>query len=81
MLMRSPPPAGPYSSLMPRALWWSWGGERFLVREVPRYPHTASSAAGHAERALVLPLAHPGETQRERERERERVRERERERV
>ena len=28
---------GPYSSPMPRALWWSEGGRRFLMSEVPLY--------------------------------------------
>ena len=28
-------PLGPYSRHMPRALWWSYGGGRFLMSEVP----------------------------------------------
>ena len=36
-LIRNTPPVGPYSSLMPRALRWSWGGRQFLVSEVPLY--------------------------------------------
>ena len=28
-------PPGPYSRPMPRALWWSWGGGRFPMSEVP----------------------------------------------
>ena len=31
------PPPGPYSSLMPRALWWSYGGGVLLMSKVPRY--------------------------------------------
>ena len=30
---------GPYSRAMPRALWWSWGGGLFLMREKPRAGH------------------------------------------
>ena len=29
---------GPYSRIMPRALWWPYGGGQFLVSEVPLYP-------------------------------------------
>ena len=32
--IRNRPPVGPYSRAMPRALWWSWGGRRFLVSDV-----------------------------------------------
>ena len=32
---KPPPPLGPYRWAMPRALWWSWGGGRFLMSEVP----------------------------------------------
>ena len=28
-------PTGPYSRTMSRALWWSSGGGRFLMNEVP----------------------------------------------
>ena len=35
LLIRKRPPLGPYNSPMPRALWGSWGGGRFLMREVP----------------------------------------------
>ena len=40
-LIRNSPPLGPYrgpySRPMPRALWWSEGGWRFLMSEVPLY--------------------------------------------
>ena len=32
--IRNNPPLGPYSRLMPRALWWSYGGGLFLMSEV-----------------------------------------------
>ena len=32
---KKPPPLGTYSRTMPRLLWWSYGGGRFLTREVP----------------------------------------------
>jgi len=34
-LIRNHHPVGPYSRTMPRLLWRSWGGGRFLMREVP----------------------------------------------
>jgi len=34
---KTPPPVGPYSSPMPRALWWSLGSGLFLMSEVPLY--------------------------------------------
>ena len=34
-LIRNRHPVGPYSRTMPRLLWWSWGGWRFLMSEVP----------------------------------------------
>jgi len=36
-LIRNSTPLGPYGRPMPRALWRSWGGERFLMSEVPLY--------------------------------------------
>ena len=36
-LIRNRPPLGPYSRDMPGPLWWSWGGGRFLMSEVPLY--------------------------------------------
>ena len=35
--MRFPPPVGPFSSPVPRDLWWSWVGGYFLR---VRYPYT-----------------------------------------
>ena len=35
--IRKRPPLGPYSRAMPRGLWWSLGGGRFLMSEVPLY--------------------------------------------
>ena len=32
---KCPPPLGPYSRPMPRTLWWSYGGMRFLVSQSP----------------------------------------------
>ena len=37
---------GPYSRNMPRALWWSWGGSRFVLSEVPLYTKLAPSHVG-----------------------------------
>ena len=34
-LIRNCRPLGPYSRPVPRALWWSQGGGRFLMSEVP----------------------------------------------
>ena len=34
---KNPPPLGPYSRTMPRALWQSSGGGQFLMSEVPLY--------------------------------------------
>jgi len=36
-LARNTPLLGPYIRTMLRALWGSWGGERFLMSEVPLY--------------------------------------------
>ena len=41
LLTRNSAALGHYRRTMPRALWWSEGGELFLVSEVPLYPHTA----------------------------------------
>ena len=35
--IRNSAPVGPYSGTMPRALWWSRRGPRFLMSEVPLY--------------------------------------------
>ena len=40
-LIRNSAPLGPYSRTMPRALWWSYGGGRFLMSEVPLYRASA----------------------------------------
>ena len=37
-------PLGPYSRTMLRALWESWGGERFFMSEVPLYCRTLGAA-------------------------------------
>ena len=36
---QKPRPLGPYSRTMPRALWYSYGGGRFLMSEVNLYRH------------------------------------------
>ena len=36
-LIRNSDPLGPYSRTIPRVLWWSQGGELFLMSEVPLY--------------------------------------------
>jgi len=36
-LIRNRHLVGPYSRTMPRLLWWSYGGGRFLMSEVPLY--------------------------------------------
>ena len=35
LLIRNCAPLGPYSRIMPRALWWLYGGGLFLMSEVP----------------------------------------------
>ena len=37
MLIRNRTPLGPCSRIMPRALWWPYGGGLFLMIEVPLY--------------------------------------------
>ena len=49
-------PLGPYSRTTPRALWWTWGGGRFLMGEVPLYPFRIHSQRGHSWRYRNLPL-------------------------
>ena len=36
-LIKNNPCLGSYSRLKPKALWWSFGGALFLMREVPLY--------------------------------------------
>ena len=36
-LIKNSPLLGPHSRPTRRALWWSWGGWRFLMSEVPLY--------------------------------------------
>ena len=43
---------GPYSRLILRALWGSWGGGRFLVSEVPL--HQSSLTVGYVLEFTVL---------------------------
>ena len=43
-LTRNRTTLGPYSRPMPRALWWSYGGWRCLMREVPLYKWESSSS-------------------------------------
>jgi len=38
-LIRNRPTLAPYSRFMGRDLWWSRGGGRFLMSEVPLYVH------------------------------------------
>jgi hypothetical protein len=45
-LMRNSAPLEPYSRTMPRALWQSWGGGRFLISEVTLYDAMANPAVG-----------------------------------
>ena len=48
MLIRTPPWKEPYSSPIPRGLWRSYGGGRFLISEVPLYDHlSALLSVGH----------------------------------
>ena len=49
-LIRNSAPLGPYSKTMPRALWCSQGGGRFLMSEVPLY--RAGGRQGGARRVL-----------------------------
>ena len=39
-------PVGPYRCPMPRALWWSYGGGRFLISEVPLYLRFGGGGGG-----------------------------------
>ena len=41
-------PVGPYSRTMPKLLWRSWGGGRFLMSEVPLYSSSLFVGAKHA---------------------------------
>ena len=36
-LIRNRRSLGPYSRTMPRALWWPWGGGRFLLSKIQEY--------------------------------------------
>ena len=36
-LIRKRTPLGPHRRPMPRVIWWSWEGGRFLMSEVPLY--------------------------------------------
>ena len=36
-LTRNSAPVGPYSTNMPKVLWWSKGGGLFIMSEVPLY--------------------------------------------
>jgi len=46
-LIRKRTPLGPYRRPVPRALWWSWGGWRFLMSEVPLYTLHILEASSH----------------------------------
>ena len=60
-LIRNSLPLGPFSRTLPRALWWSWGGGRFLMSEVPLYMGTslttqrATTCKGFLSSELVWP--------------------------
>ena len=59
-LVTNTPPAGPYGNSMPRVLWWSWGGWRFLKSEAPLCMYVGmrrriASRAGRAESAKPAP--------------------------
>jgi len=60
-LIRNRSPLGPYSSHMHRDLWWSYGGGRFLMSEVPLYPKADRSRVGTdpADRLRVGVLPEP----------------------
>ena len=45
-LIRNRLSLGPYSRPMPRALWWSYGGGRFLMSEVPLYRRIGRPGTG-----------------------------------
>ena len=45
-LIRKRLPLGPYRRPTPRVLWGSQGGGRFLMGEVPLYPHARSVQEG-----------------------------------
>ena len=45
LVYKKPPPPGPYSRPMPGALWWSMGGWRFLMSEVPLYKSRRAQGA------------------------------------
>ena len=83
-LIRPPPPAGPCRSPMIRVLWWSWGGWRFLMSNVPLYalgphPQTMNSiapATPSSWRFLLREKEKGSAREGERERERKRWRER-----
>jgi len=54
-LIRNSLSLGPYSRTVPRALWWSEGGGRFLMSEVPLYRWLEVQAVADLQEVEVLP--------------------------
>jgi len=52
---KKPSPVGPYSRTMPRLLWWSYRGGRFLTSEVPLHPSCRMSGLCVRAEAQTLP--------------------------
>ena len=78
-LERKRTPLGPYRRPMARVLGGSYGGERFLMREVSLY-HAQKKQKRERERGRERERERESKRERARERERERKREREKER-
>ena len=53
-------PLGPYSRVMPRALWWPYEGGQFLMSEVPLYAAGADAEEESSSYDSEEPLGPPG---------------------
>ena len=59
-MIRNRAPLRPYSTTMPRALWWPYGGVLFLMSEVPLYRDRIRSLVGKVtEHSRTLQLTFP----------------------
>ena len=56
-LIRNCPLLGPYSRPMPGPLWWSGGGGRFLMSEVPLYSFGRSACMAAVLEVVIVSLS------------------------